>query len=57
MHRSICWGSISLDICHLMLWEIQLLQEFLKYRRYQELIDLPDRDPPNWATTSQTLNF
>ena len=30
-----------------MLWEIQLLWEFLKYKHCQEQIDLSDKDPPN----------
>jgi len=30
-----------------MLWEIQLLWEFPKYKHYQEQIELFDKDPPN----------
>jgi len=47
MHQAICWGNISLNICRLMLWEIQLLREFIIYSRCQVQIDLSDRDLPN----------
>jgi len=30
-----------------MLWEIQLLREFSKYKHYQEQTDLSDKDLPN----------